>query len=196
MFTYTSNKNADWTKKCDEFLKAKQFKTEYTEYGKNIEGEARKVFAEKTQLEIVQIGLLVSKTNPWLAYSPDGIIVKDKKPVALIEIKCPFAGKTGNIEKTVNSQLKSCLRKDGENIVMRVKHQYYGQIQLGMSVLNLTQTYFVIYSKFDKNYFCLTVARNDSFIHSMLTKLKIMYYGKILQRICLLEKTCDETEQD
>ena len=71
--------------------------------------------------------------------------------MALIEIKCPFAGKTGNIEKTVNSQLKSCLHKDVENIVMRVKHQYYGQIQLGMSVLNLTQTYFVIYSKFDKN---------------------------------------------
>nr|XP_012234186.1 PREDICTED: uncharacterized protein LOC105678993 [Linepithema humile] len=155
-FTYTNNKNADWNKKCDNILKPKNFKTEFTEYGKKFEAEARRAFAKGTNSEVVEIGLVISRLNPWLAYSPDGIIVKSDKPVALLEIKCPFIGKTANIENTVNSLINKCLQKKKENIVLKEKHWYYGQVQLGMAVLNLNLTYFVIYSSFDKQYFTLS----------------------------------------
>lgn len=130
-----------------------------------------------------------------MTYSPDGIIIKNDKPVALLEIKCPFVGKTANIENTVNSQINKCLQRKKENIVLKRKHQYYGQVQLGMAVLNLKFTYFVICSSFDKECYTLKIERNDDFIFLMLNKLKKVYYGKMLHKVYLLKKECDKNSQ-
>lgn len=99
----------------------------------------------------------MSNLNPWLAYSPDGVIFSDGKPTALLEIKCPYSEKTANIQETVNAQLNKFLVKHGENIQLKEKHQYYAQVQLGMAVLNLKSTQFVIYSAYDKNVFIVRV---------------------------------------
>lgn len=154
LYTYTKKKRTDdeWINKFHKTCSPKDFRSQFTEHGKVTEQEARETFAKNLRnAEIVEIGLVVSKLNPWLGYSPDGIVVQEKKPIALLEIKCPFKGKTASIEGTVASQYNKCLSIEGENIVMKEKHAYYEQIQLGMAVLNLKTTYFVIHSAFDKN---------------------------------------------
>lgn len=195
VYTYTKNKNPDWKKKCKDTFTPKAFKTEYTEYGKKTEEEARNAFRESTNKTVIEIGLVVSRLNPWLAYSPDGVILKDQKPVALLEIKCPFKGKTRNITDTVDSQLNKCLIIKGENILLKEKHRYYGQIQLGMVVLNLNLTYFVIYSAFDKKLHTIRVSRNDIFITKMLTALKKVYYNIMLHEICLMKDSGESCEK-
>lgn len=114
--------------------------------------------------------------------------------MALLEIKCPFIGKTAGIKETVSSQLNECLIKKGENIYLKEKHRYYGQIQLSTAVLNLKLTYFVIYSSFDKQIFTLMVKRNDEFIISMLMQLKKVYYCFMLHNVCLIKQSCDNKE--
>lgn len=50
----------------------------------------------------MQCDLVLSKQNPWPAYSPDDVIFKDGKPWKLLEIKCPFDGKIKPIEKSTD----------------------------------------------------------------------------------------------
>lgn len=137
LFTYTSNKNPDWEKKCDSFFSPKNFRSEYTDYGKKTEGEARECFKKATSKDIIETGLIICQQNPWLAYSPDGVIFKDGKPSELLEIKCPFQGKSKNIHTVVQSVIGKCLIQDGENITLKKRHEYYGQVQLGMAVINV-----------------------------------------------------------
>lgn len=137
----------------------------------------------------METGLIISQVNPWLAYSPDGVIVQKEVPVSLLEIKCPLKGKDSDLQQTVENQIGSgrCLeRKDG-NIVVKKNHKYYGQVQLGMTVLNLKVTKFVLYSSFEDNILTLDIPIDLLFLSEMLTKLKEIYFNVILHEACLEE---------
>jgi hypothetical protein len=68
-------------------------------------------------------GLIVSQTEPMLAYSADGIVVFSDGTRKLIEIKCPFRRKP----------------------YPTVPKMYDCQMQLGMHILDLPACYFVVY---------------------------------------------------
>lgn len=57
--------------------------------GRTLESSVRKVVSRKLNKKIATCGLYISRENPIIAASPDGI-VKD----AVIEIKCPTKVKT------------------------------------------------------------------------------------------------------
>jgi hypothetical protein len=45
-------------------------------------------------VKVFQVGLVVDQSRPWLAASPDGVIINtDGTPETLLEIKCPHLGK-------------------------------------------------------------------------------------------------------
>ena len=178
LYTFTKSNRGDeeWLKKFTSTYAPKDFKSDILEHGRVTEEEARNAFRKIINAEIVEVGLVISKLNPWLGYSPDGVLVKNNKPIALLEIKFPIVGKTADISATVNSQMKKCLIENGDNIIMKKKHKYYGQVQMGITVLNLNLTYFVIYSSFDKRIFYLRVERDNVFIATMLTALKKAYF--------------------
>lgn len=52
LFTYTSNKNPDWKKKCDSFFSPKNFRSEYTDYGKKLKGKLGNVL-EKLPIKML-----------------------------------------------------------------------------------------------------------------------------------------------
>lgn len=58
-----------------------------------MEHTARKTYAENNKYDVFECGLIVSEKHPWIAYSPDGIVFNGNKPIKLLEIKCPIAGK-------------------------------------------------------------------------------------------------------
>ena len=196
LFTYSKNKKEDWKKKCDDTFSQKTFKSAFTEYGKNTEEEARDAFIKVIQKTVFKTGLIVSKQNPWLGYSPNGLIFKENTPETLLKIKCPYIGKTAGIKETINSKINKYLIMDGENMTLIEKHPYYGQIQLGMAVLNVKVTYFVIYASFDKNLLTLKMIINEAFVIKMLTELKKVYFDIMLHSICLRKNVCDKDAKD
>ncbi|XP_066601766.1 uncharacterized protein [Prorops nasuta] len=188
LYTYTKNKNPDWRKQTKALFEPVSFSNEYTEYGKETEKEARELFKDLTKKNIVETGLIISKQNQWLGYSPDGIIITNGIPSELLEIKCPFKGKSKGIDETVQSELKKSLKIEGENIVLRERHKFYGQIQLGMAVVNVKKTFFVYYSSFDKKLFMISVNFNEEYAKKMLTALKKVYFQEILHDVCLTKR--------
>lgn len=89
LYTYSGN---DWENKSIKYFYPKNFTNKFIKHGIKYEAEARDVFKEKTGFMVTECGLIISHSNPWLGYSPDGIIMDEDKPVALLEIKCLYNG--------------------------------------------------------------------------------------------------------
>lgn len=121
-YTYIWNKNPDWEKKCCDFKSPKNFKTKATDFGNQYKSQAREIFRHKyQQFQIIETGLVVSQVNPWLAYSPDDVILKDGKLISVLEIKCFLDGKINSIDIVIKSQIEKCLDKIDNQIVLKQK---------------------------------------------------------------------------
>lgn len=75
----------------------------------------------------------------------------------------------------INSNGKYTLKK---------KHQYYGQIQLGMSILNLEKCFLCLYASYDDSCVILEVENDYKFSKTMLEKIKNNYFNKMIHSIC------------
>lgn len=208
IYTYSSNKNPDWATKCKEHFNPSQITSQYTEHGIKNEDAAREVFCEKnSSFEVYETGLLVSPVNSWLSISPDGVIFINGKPYALLEIKCPYQGKEVTILEAIKSNsFKTCLAtKKGQPhefilpLRLKEKHKYYAQIQLGMFMLNVKKTYFVMYASFDKSIETIEVNYDEKFVTKMLKTVKQTYFNIMLHAICdknLCKKPLSTTKQE
>lgn len=197
IFTYASNVNPDWKSKCHKYFNPKKFKTEYTEFGIKYENEARQMFSQYTKSRVEEVGLVVSKLNPWLGYSPDGLILDDSgKVVKLLEIKNLKDGDKKTIKDAIfEGSFKSCLvidkkqvagQKKPELIVkgLNKKHKYYGQIQLGMFILYLQDAVFAVYAPFDTTMLTISVKYDAAFVAKMLRDVKNAYFNLIIHHVC------------
>lgn len=88
---YTYSKN-DWEKKCRTYFYPKHFSNVYTKHGIKYEPLAREVFQQNSGFSVLKVGLLICRSQPWLAYSADGILFQNGQPYGLLEIKCPYKG--------------------------------------------------------------------------------------------------------
>lgn len=193
LFTYMKNKKPDWQKKCDSFFDITNFKSQYTEYGRKTEKVALQVYVKNTGNQVLQTGLIISQQNPWFGFSPDGIIFKDGKPDVLLEIKCPFKGKDMTINAAIKKEFGKCLKFSGNKISLKKQHKYYGQVQLGMAIINVQKTVFLIYASFDKSYIIINIKFDKEFVINMLTNLTKLYFNTMLHKICLRN---DETKEN
>ncbi|XP_044595874.1 uncharacterized protein LOC123272917 [Cotesia glomerata] len=103
LFTYRKNKNPDWKKKSVDYFFGESFSNANTKYGLENESIAREAYEAKMSVEVVHCGLIISKENPWLGGSPDGIIFKNNQPYKILDIKCPVEGKKTSAEDLIKT---------------------------------------------------------------------------------------------
>ncbi|VEN61948.1 unnamed protein product [Callosobruchus maculatus] len=63
------------------------------------------------------------------------------------------------------------------------KHRYHGQVQLGMTILNLTKCYVCLYASYDGSCEIITVDLDYDFTKTMLMKI-IQYFSEMLRILC------------
>lgn len=198
---YTYNLG-DWSSKAMRYFWPKSFKSKYTEYGKQYEGSARKAYEGRNRYKVVDTGLIVSQKQPWLGYSPDGIVIENNKPIKLLEIKCPYSGmfqqnqfiQKANMLLFVSGKenpaitfVNSCkyLEFRDNFLTLKKNHLYYAQIQLGMTILNLPECDFVLYSPYDDSFLNIIIKYDEEYVTKMLHKLRYNYFQNMLHTICL-----------
>lgn len=190
LYTYhkTPKTDAKWSLKASRYLWPKSFTNKFVKHGIQYESDAKHVYIKNTNQTILECGLVTNPSNPWLGYTPDGVIVDDKNvPVKIIEIKCPFKGKTSTISDLIND-LKYIIKNQDGSYSLKPNHSYYAQIQLGLVILNVTVCDFIIYSSYEKNYFLIQVSFDEMFCKTMLNNLKIVYFERLLHEICIFTK--------
>ncbi|CAN7976848.1 unnamed protein product, partial [Ixodes persulcatus] len=173
-FTFTPKDNRSWEDKVSSMLEDKFQGNEDTRYGKAAEPQALEKYMQLPNNIVTKLGLVVHPLVPWLGYSPDGIVFKSESPAILIEVKSPRLGKTRKAIDLAQEKKLQYLIKDGENFKLNPNHTYFSQVQLGMFLLNLNVTHFIVYSKVEP--LLVTVQRCDVHIDELVQKLQFVYF--------------------
>ena len=77
--------------------------------------------------------------------------------------------------------------------MLKMKHAYYGQVQLGMAISNVTLTDFIVYSSFDNTIIVMKFEFDAGFADEMLRSLKLAYFG-MNHYVCQEERLSNEQQ--
>jgi hypothetical protein len=184
LYTYANNKKPNWERKSLNYFYPKEHSNKYVQHEIQNEPIAREVYENNYQLKVHQCGLVVSNNNPWLACSPDGVILDENGNVLkLIEIKCPFHEKDHNIDDVVPK-----LKYLDEHCTLKKRHMYYTQVQLCMAIMNVQVTDLMIFASFDNTSLVIPVPIDEEYVTDLVDTLKRVYFQQMLHFVCTYEK--------
>lgn len=183
-FTYIPKDPTSWESKVSKMLYESLWGNNATRYGKHCEQLAIEKYSSITRNDVSKIGFVVHPKVPWLGYSPDGVVFKNSNPAILLEVKSPVLGKTSTAAQLATEKKLAYVKKNGENFTVNPRHVYFSQVQLGMFLLNLAVTHFVVYSELES--MILTVHRNDDHIDKLVRKLQFVYFKHVLPKLAEL----------
>lgn len=151
LYTYNMKPRTDkeWNLRASKYFWPVKVSNKFVQHGIKYENTARILYEIETNIHIYQCGCITWPNEPWLSYSPDGLIINEfSVPIKLIEIKCPFKGKSMNSQELIENlnyiiYSENCYQ-------LKKKHMYYGQVQLGMAMTNVNDCDFIIYSSFEE----------------------------------------------
>lgn len=145
-------------------------------HGVKYEATAVQKFEEMNKISTIESGIVVARSHPYLACSPDRLLGDD----ALLEVKCPFSSRDQLITPVTVPYLVSC----DEGLQLDRNHAYYYQIQGQLFCTGRSYCKFVVYTFEDIK--VIRIDRNDEFISDMVQKLTQFYYDyfrdAVLQR--------------
>ena len=158
----------------------RNFSNEAMEYGVQMEEKALKMFSQqfcKNHIngKIDNMGLILSKSLPFIGASLDGYATCDCCNPSVIEIKSPFRLRESGLTAA------NVLEYLDENNKLRTSHSYYHQINLYMGVTQCESTFFIIYAKDD--ILVQKINFDPTFFQEQLSKIKMYYLTHYLPSI-------------
>lgn len=176
LYTASKNANVDWTSKIRNYYKQKP-NLECFKIGRKEEANGLKLYERQTGTTVEKIGLVVHPSCPWLACSPDGVVLDTK---TVVEVKT--LTKANEPIDVVLSSVKYLCKKDGK-VELRKKHLYYGQIQLNMHLLQCKNADMVIHNFKLKEILIVGVVYDEEFCLQLVNALKSVFYNHALPYI-------------
>ena len=96
---------------------------------------------------VVDVGLCLSSTYPYLGASPDDIVSFSCYVVGCLEIKYLYCDREKSIDNIV--QKRSCIGKENGSYILKENHQYFYQIQAQLLVTNYEYGDLFLWTKTD-----------------------------------------------
>lgn len=118
---------------------------------------------------IYHYGLIINPKWPWLACSPDGIIVGCGETTGGIEIKCPFAKKDISVSEACADKTFFMEMNDGKP-ALKYRHIHFLQCQGVMALCEIEWLDFTVYTVVD-SYTQRISFNRDLWDNAMLPKL-------------------------
>lgn len=176
-YLFTSMKSGhneiERNEKLQSTYKSKFKGNEHTLRGQEGKTKAEAAYTKLTGFEVQQMGLIILKTTPWFGFSADGVANN-----LLIEIKCPKNPDNLSAENLLKTLPYITLEKGEPQL--KARHQYYGQVQLRMALLQFDECHFVVYESCNDSCAIVPVPRVDNFIKQLLQTLTQCYFKHIL----------------
>ena len=186
LLTY-ARKQGDWSKKLESLEKGQKWTgNSATLHGIRAEKNALDLYESICPGRLLMCGLVV-QPGPWLACSPDGVVMHNDQPYKLVEVKSPVCGKTMPAGDMITNKKVPWLQVDGENVTLKKNHHYYGQVQLGMALLNVSSCDLVVSGKCDIA--LITVPRDDDYITDLVGTMHGVFFNVMLPHLVESSKT-------
>lgn len=150
----------------------------YTEYGQQNEHIAIRCFEQITGKKVEKSGLVVHKSYPYLAASPDGIIVQEN---AIIEVKCPYKARESSVEEACQRKEITFATFEEGQLKLKKEDKFYYQVQGQLHVTGAICCYFVVWTP--KGIAFQVIEKDEDCWERMFPKLKTFYFDHMLPEI-------------
>ncbi|XP_077491446.1 uncharacterized protein LOC144102049 isoform X1 [Amblyomma americanum] len=158
------------------------------QYGINYEQLAKQralaAFQTKhTNCRLEDCGLMIHPRYPYLGCSPDGLLVCDCHPPALLEVKCLYSLRHVHPDELIKEgQCKAdfCLDSAG---VLKAAHKYYYQVQAQLHLNLVGSTVCYLYLHVDQGGALIPVKRDEGFMETHINNLESFFESIILPRL-------------
>ncbi|XP_047450575.1 uncharacterized protein LOC125013728 [Mugil cephalus] len=167
-------------------------------WGVEMEAEAvRRYQALKTSalgrpVSVLDCGLFIDPRRPWLAASPDGIVVDHRtgRRLLCLEVKCPYKHRHRRVEDACREDKAFCLQiqdqdghQDGQPPSYRLKtsHSYFTQIQCQLAVTGLEKADLVVFTLEETA--VVPVDFDPELWEETVSKLEVFYRDAVLPRV-------------
>lgn len=149
-------------------------------YGKNTEGVAIDAYKQMFDKEVIKSGLVICQFIPWLCASPDGLVLKNGKIDAVLEIKCPISCQSKPIVENGIPNLKYLLVENGI-LKLKKSSMYFTQCQILMYCTGLLTCEFFIYNNIEP--VALTIQRDELFLTNTVKKIETFFFNYYLPEL-------------
>lgn len=151
-------------------------------------GSYRRLKSEQLgrEVRVQECGLFIDPQRPWLAASPDGIVLDQGRRLCL-EVKCPYKHRERTVrqacqvDRTFCLELEEAAGGDGPHYRLKTGHSYYTQIQCQLAVMGMQQAELVVFTL--KETAIVPVAFNPQFWEETLNKLERFYRDGVLPHL-------------
>ena len=134
---------------------------------------------KKENVEIKNIGLVVSPKWPFLGCSPDGIVLENGVPIGCIEIKWPYSKKDMMLADAAKGDKAFFLKLTDRGLELKRNHLYYYQCQGVVNLLGLSWIDFVVCTNVDA-YVERILRHETTWEKKMLPELTSFFFSFIL----------------
>lgn len=156
----------DFRNLSEKLLKRQEARSPALDHGRMYESTALEQYAQSSGNNYSKCGLIICKSHPFLASSPDGLVDND----IVVEVKCPYSARNVLINPVHVPYLREA---EHGGLELKKNHNYYYQIQGQMLCTGRRRCHFVVFTF--KHFVLIEIEKDDEFIDEMLNKLKAFY---------------------
>ena len=127
-------------------------------------------------------GLFINVAIPWLAATPDSLVIIDGEDMGCLEVKCPFVCAKKSIT-AVAMEKTFCLHTNSNGeLQLKRSHQYFNQVQTQLFVTRLSWGDFVLWAP-GGDIHVERIFYDQAFIEEAISKARVFYFDKFLPSV-------------
>ncbi|XP_043975845.1 uncharacterized protein LOC122832807 [Gambusia affinis] len=141
-------------------------------------------------VQVLECGLFIDGQRPWLAASPDGIVVDKRsgRRLLCLEVKCPYKHRHQSVEDACRDDPAFCLQLlDGDTpgqapvYALKKSHSYFTQIQVQLAVTGLSRADLVVFTLVETA--IVPVTFDPDLWEETVSKLEVFYKEAVLPHL-------------
>ena len=182
-------KNTKTANKVKEMLYTKFRGNAHTLYGVINESTSRNEYITymhnhgHTGLTVSLSGLTISQQSPWIAASPDGMVLDPSHVPSegLVELKNPSSVQDMTIVEACEMKKGFCIKKRQGTVQLDRNHDYYYQVQCQLYCTERAWCDFVVRTK--KDLYIERIQFDQQWWQNQLPKIKTFYFNALLPEL-------------
>lgn len=141
--------------------------------------------------------MLISKFQPWLCASLDGVVTDDGYISKIVEFKCPSTCEKKPVinitDKSINVKY---LQFIDNKLELKKSNVYYTKVQVQMYVSGMSVCDFFVFSPIENGSCLIEVHRDEDFLKTVILKSEKFYFEHYLPALYATALTTENSDKE